>query len=336
MNHKLPAPTDTIAAIAYYLAVALVGIIFFPVLVFTLELFLKVNGEIKWQLPVLAGALVPLVSLKCLEGKSLSAKMLAVALFICAVAKAVFVASLYYDTSADSMAYHADAILQLLQGINPAYEWMHGFDDSWVNAYPKATWIFAALVTHLTGNYNMGKCYNLLLIYAVLAYVFSFLKARGISSGTAFLMSLAVALGPVEIAQLQSFYVDGALGALVTLALFSSLAMLAKPGGVDKAVFIMASCLLINVKFTGIAYVYVLYAICACVMLWRWVKSRNAEDFNQGRILAGSMVLVTLVGVAIMGVNPYITNSISYNNPFFPLIGKGSTDVVAAQSPPFI
>ncbi len=310
---------DNCSAIARYLAVALLGAIFFPVLVFILECFAKVNVEIKWQLPVWVGLTVPFSCLGFLKGKFCALKMLAFALFFGAVTKALFVASLFYDTSADSMAYHADAILQLLHGVNPVYEWMHGFDDSWVNAYPKATWVFASLVTHLTGNYNLGKSYNLLLIYAVMAYIFSFLKAREMHTGMACLVALAASLGPVEIAQLQTFYVDGALGSLVTLVLFSGLAMLAKPRNSDKVVFIMSSCLLINVKFTGLAYVYVLYAICACVMLYRWHKSRSPEDFSQGRMLAGCMVLVTLVGGIVMGYNPYITNTISYHNPFFSL-----------------
>ncbi len=281
----------------------------------------------------MAAAVVPLLCLKFLRNTSWTVKIIAVLLLACGVAKALFVASLFYDNTWDSRAYHADAILQLLNGVNPMYEMMHGFDDLWTNHYPKATWYFAAIITHLTGNYNVGKACNLFCLYAVAAYIFSFLKTRGSGTGNALLIACAAALNPVAISQLHTFYVDGALASLVTLMAFSGMAMMNNPRAIDKAVFILASCLLINIKFTGLAYVCVCYAACALALLYRWYKSKSLHDFKQGRTAAACIIFILLTGGVIMGYNPYITNTIMHGTPFFPLMGRGSIDVVAAQSP---
>lgn len=324
---------DNLTAVADYLSASLLGMVFFPVLLFILELYAKINGEIKWQLSIAAALAVPVVCFKCIEDRSAFIKIIAVLLLVIGIEKALVIASLFYDMSWDSMSYHADAIMLLLKDNNPMYQAMHGFDDSWTNSYPKATWYFASLIIHATGNYNLGKAYNLFLLYAAASYVFSFLKRRQFSTGNALLVAVAVAASPVAISQMQTFYVDGALCSLMTLAVFSSIAMFARPQRIDKFVFILSACLLINIKFTGLAYILVIYAICALVMLWRWYKSKAREDFEQGKNLAYHMILVLLAGVIIMGSNPYITNTLAHGNPFFPLAGKGKVDVVAAQSP---
>ena len=150
--------------IAEYLAACLIGIILLPCLVFIALLCAKTNGEIKWMLPIATGAAVPLLGLVLLKGCSIKVKWLALGLFILAMTNALWVASWFYDPTWDSRAYHADGILLLLAGNNPFYDKMQWFDDLWTNHYPKITWYYAALLTHLTDNYNLGKSLSLIHI----------------------------------------------------------------------------------------------------------------------------------------------------------------------------
>lgn len=331
MNTGSTERSDTLARIGEYLAASLLGTLFAPVALFIIELFAKTGGELKWQLPVIAGVLAPVVCFAFLRGCSNTTRIIAALLLAGMVAKALFVASLFYDDTSDSTAYHADGILQLLQGINPIYEWMHGLDDVWTNHYPKATWYLASLIIHLTGNYNLGKFYDLILLYAVFAYVFSFTRRRGFSIGNSLLVAVAASVNPVTISQLLSFYVDGALASLTTLAIFSGLALINYPRNIDRFVFFTAACLLINIKFTGAAHIFIIGCICAGVMLYRWKKADATS--RQVRTLITTLLLTALVGGLFMGFNPYIENMMTDGNPLFPLFGKGRTDVVAAQSP---
>lgn len=331
-SRAAPIP-DICTAVAHYLVTALLGVFFLPCLLFILELF-AMTSLLKWELPVAAAAIAPIAALWLIREQSLTTKATAFLLFVAAMASALFVASLFYDVTWDGRAYHADGILLILAGSNPIYEMMHGFDDLWTNNYPKITWYFAAIATHLTGNYNLGKCGNLMLIYATAAYVFSFLKDREFSTGNALLAAVAVSLNPVSISQLHCFYVDGQLAALSTLAVFSSLAMLRTPRLTDKLVFFISACLLINIKFTGAAYLAIIVAVTVTILWWRWYKSRSAEDFQHGRMVAGYIIVIGMIGGVVMGYNPYITNILVHGNIFFPLMGKGSIDVIAAQSPP--
>src|SRR6202012_1701061 len=106
-----PANHDDCTALANYLAASLLGIVFFPVLVFIIELFARTTGEIKWQLPVIAAALVPLISLLFLKGQTWLVKIAAVFVLGCIVLKTLVIAAIFYDNTSDRMAYHGDAIL---------------------------------------------------------------------------------------------------------------------------------------------------------------------------------------------------------------------------------
>lgn len=329
--------SDSFIAISDYVSLSLIAFIFFPVLLFIIELYLKVGGETKWVLPVLAAVAVPVVYLKLIEDKPRWAQFAAVLLFVIAVAKAFFIASLFYDDTSDGMAYHADGILLLLKGVNPIYQWMHGFDDIWTNHYPKALWYFASIIIHATGNYNIGKSYNPLLIYTVFFYIVSVMLRRKLSFGNALLAAFALSLNPVAISQFSCFYVDGALASLMTLVVFSTLMLSTKPNAADKAFFLIASCLLINIKFTGAAYLFIIYATEGAFLVWSHYNEPKVATLvtePKVRVIFAPVIVVALVGGLVMGFNPYIQNTLKEGNPLFPLFGnKGGRDIIAAQSP---
>jgi len=323
-----------------FLASSFLGIIFFPSLVFNICLLFDI-GEAGWNLAIIASLLAPIAAYykyKC--------NINSIIIFFGLISIAATISYYIYDLSYDGTSYHADAILSLMHGVNPIYQKLHGFDDLWTNHYPKAIWYFCAVVAHFSGNYNIGKIYNYLLIYAVAAYMFSFLKQRGFTSINAVFIALATALSPVAIAQINSFYADGAVCSLTTLAIFSGVACVFAKRKIDYIIFVMSSCLLINIKFTGAASVGI---ILITIAIWQirhcetflrksWqslslskpeiatpsLKARNDEIYK----FIISAAAICIIGGLIMGFNPYVSNYIEEGHPFFPLFGKHKVDIL--------
>jgi hypothetical protein len=107
-------------------------------------------------------------------------QMIAVLIVLTLAAAAISI--WFYDSSDDGRNYHADAILGLLHGVNPIYGQFSGAEPMWSNHYPKATWYFAAVVIHLFDNYQLGKIYNFLLIFAAMAFAVGFFRREGLGA----------------------------------------------------------------------------------------------------------------------------------------------------------
>ncbi|MEI7670151.1 MAG: hypothetical protein WCJ33_08725, partial [Pseudomonadota bacterium] len=183
-----------------YCALTIIGMIFIPVLLFIILLISGFSSEIKWQIPFAAFFITPIVMLVFVD--DIKAKIYSLISISLIFIISFYCASLFYDNTWDSRAYHADGILLLLNGNNPFYEKMVGFDDLWTNHYPKLTWYFASIIIHFTDNFNLGKVFNPLLAFATICYVFSFLKTREFSSIDSLLLGVAAAINPVFVSQL--------------------------------------------------------------------------------------------------------------------------------------
>ena len=300
-----------------FLAASFLGIIFFPSLVFNICLLLGI-GETRWTLAVTVGLLVPIFFYKIFDAKIKSLVWL-----VGLISIATTISSYLYDLSYDGTSYHADAILLIMQGVNPIYQKMHGFDDLWTNHYPKAFWYFCAVIGHLTGNYSIGKIYNYLLIYTVFAYVFGFLKERGLNCRNSFFTAVATAISPVAVAQINSFYADGALCSLTSLVMFAGFASVFVRRKIDYIIFVMSACLLINLKFTGAVSVAIVVFAVSVISIWKKCAIKQANN----RIWI-SIAAICLIGGIIMGFNPYISNYIEEGHPFFPLFGKHKVEIL--------
>jgi hypothetical protein len=90
--------------------------------------------------------------------------------------------------------------------------------------------------------------------------------------------------------------------------------------------FALCMMLAINNKFTAIAYVGI---FCIGLVLALYIAQKHG--------LLKKMLIVmsvsAMIGAAILGFNPYVTNTVRDHNPFYPLAGEDSKDVVAAFTP---
>ena len=178
------------------------------------------------------------------------------------------VAGMFVDPSYDGNSYHKLAIGFLKNGWNPIYE----IPDSntslriigssidvepWVDGYCKGTWIFSASIYAITGNIECGKCYNLILMVAVLLASYGAFKKRISNEFICVGLSLAACLNPVLISQLFTFYIDGALYAsLYLLVLYLVVWQLDSTNSKVYQFVLVGSAMVIcgNIKFTGLLF----------------------------------------------------------------------------------
>lgn len=241
------------------------------------------------------------------------------------------VSGAFYDLSYDGQTYHQEAILRLAQGWNPFYDQSLGEQSVpyaiWIDHYAKASETIAATLYAITGSIELSKVYNFLLIASSFFLSFSALAAvlprrRGLAA----LFALLLACNPVSIYQSLSFYVDGQLSSLLIGLTALSVLIYKRPRWPLRVAFALCIALAVNNKFTALAYVGIL---CIGLVLALYVTQKHS-------ILKKMLIVMTasaLIGVALLGFNPYVTNMVKYNNPFYPLAGEDSKDVVAAFTP---
>jgi hypothetical protein len=240
----------------------------------------------------------------------------------------------FYDTATDGRWYHADAILGLLHGINPINSQIPAIIPVYANHYPKASWYFAAFVIHCFHLYQLGKIYNFLLIFACGLYAYDFFRRYGIRAMYAVLLAGATALNPVAASQMLTYYVDGALGSLLTLLILAIVNLIFKPGRYDWWVAIFAMSLACSMKFTGLVYVCVAIAL---LLAARLIVERRAGLLKLVRILGRDLAhcsFALLLGVAVLGYNPYVTNLLEGHHLMYPVLGHERVDFISITTPP--
>ncbi|HEX7973088.1 MAG TPA: hypothetical protein VF498_01660 [Anaerolineales bacterium] len=266
-----------------------------------------------------------------LERKALLAGLAAILLF--STAASLF-SSYMIDLSWDGRDYQQRAIRRLAEGWNPVYTELQPADlyyNAWLNHYPRATWIASAALFTFTGNVEVGKVFNLLLMAAVfLAGLATLLLFPRLSVPSAVLLSLALAANPVSVYQSMSYYVDGQVSSIFILL---GLLMLLALKRHDWAIWTALACAALvglNIKFTGTVYVVTLLAALALV---HWIVKPNLKAQLP---LWAALAAGCLLGVFVVGFNPYVTNLMNYGHPFYPIYGSQelNQDYIVGQQMP--
>jgi hypothetical protein len=242
--------------------------------------------------------------------------------------------SMFYDTSYDGQWYHQIAIMKLIDGWNPIYQTKTDqvsmnnsseFAITQISRFPKGSWICAATFFKLTNNLESCKSINLLLIIASfflsLAACLSF--GAGLSLLKSLIISSLVALNPVSICQSLSFYVDGQLSSTIS-CIFALLVLLyRRPHWLISLALSMCLIILINLKFTGIVYALVLGVGFSALFMFLREKLTGIKVMH-------AFSLGIVLGTFFVGYNPYVINTLSYANPFYPIL---SHDMVIGNRP---
>lgn len=238
----------------------------------------------------------------------------------------------FYDISYDGQTYHQEAVKQLGAGWNPVHEYISrdvSIPSILLNHYAKGPWIYAAAFQQLTGWIETAKVFNWLLLLSSWLLAWAACREAGrFSERQAASYSLLAALNPVSLYQSLTFYIDGQLGSLLLCLAAVLYAYLRSGSRQSMFSIIVVVGLLVNVKFTGVVYAVAAFGVTAA---WLYGLKRWGEWRRLAKVSIGSLLL----GVAVLGYNPYVTNTLYYGHPFYPLYGAGAKnmDIMTSNSP---
>ena len=239
----------------------------------------------------------------------------------------------FFDISYDGQAYHQEALIQLARGWNPVYHPLTSPEANnmhrWLNHYSKGVWFYQAVIFKATQNIEAAKLFHVWLMIAAFSIAFSFLLLlKCFPLWIAFLISLLVAFNPVSIYQSLSFYLDGQLMSLIVI-LVVTLGLIYNGRGSNRFhyfLLFMTLSILVNVKLTAGIYASILI-FGYLTILWFTKKIRFLREVFT--VSTGAFLL----GFIIFGFSPYVTNTLSQGNPFYPALGTDRSDYTAPQFP---
>jgi hypothetical protein len=254
-----------------------------------------------------------------------------------AVASALFgacslISYLLHDFSHDGQQYHQQAVIALWMGWNPLGPGEYiGPYAIWLNSYAKGAWLYGAALATLTGSVEAGKGINLLLasVSAILSFqaLYEHTQLNRLWSA---LSATALALSPVVATQWPTYYNDGAIASLLLIFLVGAArcCLQSRRDCLDLTLVFLAVFLLFGIKGSGAAY-----AIASSVLLVTALvtlrKPRTAAYAAFATAGAACLAVLTI------GFNPYITNTVRYGHPLYPLAGKNRpVDIIAGNASP--
>jgi len=250
------------------------------------------------------------------------------ALLALLVAASARISLAFYDVSFDGQAYHQEGVYQLAHGWNPLFtRYISPITvDQNVKLihFTKGPWIIAAAMYRLTGRIETGKFANIPLVCAALSLALAvFAGSRKKLSAWAAAMAVLVAANPVTLCQIFTFYVDGQMASL--LACVAALCYLSVADGNPWVYLVLleAAVLIIQVKFTGLVYVAILFAGFLALLA------------GQKRGLRKPLYVALLalgLGTFVFGKNPYVFNFFENGNPFYPFFGRGDFPKITMTS----
>lgn len=253
-----------------------------------------------------------------------------------------------FDIGWDSNGYYKADTGMLAYGWNPFRQTMVSFANLSSplphNAYwlsyqvenqPKASFIIGASFYALTGNIVYGKVFNLASIAACLCLVAPMIRdAFRISALGAFLAVLFASVNPVTLSQVFTYYNDGFLFQLLTIAAASFTYVIYKPEGryafAAKAAAFMAVCLAINVKTSAALYCAVICLFYYLARLIAIIQSDEPRELRGRRKwqLFWYFAGMALCTVLVLGGTTYVVNAYRYGNPLQGVTGDPSVNTL--------
>jgi hypothetical protein len=248
------------------------------------------------------------------------------------IGAAALVCRFTFDGWYDSLTYHKATAIALHQGWNPVADFLQGRENSdvivWSVHYARFCETVAAAVLSLTNWLEMGRITSLLIPLSSLLIADAALQTRfaeTLGSRARRLVALTLVMNPVVVDQMFSFKNDFILYCGV-INLLSAVALLRDASRRRCAYEIIALTLVMmaNSKFTHLCF-GVLFAVGMVAYLHR----RKSPLTSQVAIVSG---VALVVGVAVLGFQPYLTNLIAHGDPFYPLL-CGERDIMTGNTP---
>ena len=181
------------------------------------------------------------------------------------------------------------------------------------------------------GNLDAGKALNLWFVFSSIVYIYLFLCycLPTMNKYLRIWIALVVALNPVVINQMCTYYIDWTLYTLLVIFLINMYLFFVK--GIQRTLHIDLLLLFFipAIKFNIFFWVVLWGGICFFALLR---KSRYKHSFRLTAVCA----VVVLSGISVGAYNPYLTNWKEHGSPVYPLSGNGKVDIMDCQVLPAI
>lgn len=239
---------------------------------------------------------------------------------------ALLSASLLYDNSYDGNTYHQGGIIDMMMGCNPIYH-PEQFSSSWSTHYAKAIEISASTIALLFNRIEYGKGVNIMLIIASIYITYSFLRREFHERSTRriLLFTLLLSLCPVVIRQAYIYYIDYAMYTFMLLTIIALITIYRSNSPLAWCILIVTSISAATTKFTVAFYVFLTIAIA---IAWYFLSGKRMLSYRLTLLSA----ILFIIGFGVIGFHPYVTNTIGWGNPFYPLMGS-DTDIMSGNTP---
>lgn len=281
-----------------------------------------------WQAPtafLTAAASLVLATRKFFQEESPRLTIVFAAI-LAAIVIALLGAGFFYDVSYDGRLYHQNSIIHLASGWNPVHDpqtpnGSHPAYETprrsiWSVVYPRSAETCAASLYALTGKIELGKMFNILLLFAsFFLSIASLLSFENMRRNDVLVFAALAAFNPVATCTLFSYYVDGQVASLITCLFAVGALMFREKKKLHLLLFVMTLALLIDTKFTGLAYA----VVSSAGMTIGFLLIRQWRQFLKTAV---ACLLAGIVGFAVFGFNPYITNWKHFGHPLHPIAGK--------------
>ncbi len=241
----------------------------------------------------------------------------------------IIICSILQDYTYDGNLYHQNTIAYLLKGWNPYLNTL-GVDKLFYCArhYAKVLEIIAAAISATTGLIEAGKAVNGMIIFAAAFLCFDALGfiLKNSSWKQKLLAMLMLVCNPVGMTQMLSFYNDFAKYYYILITLCLAARMLKGLNWPVALLFISVIIMAIGTKFNAF---FEEGLLIIAVIIWLWALKRRKDALQLVRLSFASLI----IGAFILGYHPYVTNVIYEGNPFYPLLGSNTVDIMAGNTP---
>jgi hypothetical protein len=249
-------------------------------------------------------------------------------IFFITLYSCIVISGSFFDLSWDGQAYHQETVIQLMNGWNPIYSNVGEVPHSiWIDHYSKGAEINAAALSTVTRSIEECKAINIFLIITtfLIAFAAIILTSDTIKLRYAFVLGFLISMNPVSTSQSLSFYVDGQLASAISCFLCLILLLSKRVDTFVLMSLFSTIIILINLKFLGVIYVLI---FSLGLIYWSFTYKREKLI-----LISKYLFFSLLIGLLIVGYNPYVTNTVNDGNPFYPLIGS-NIDIMTRNTPP--
>ncbi len=326
--------------------VFLLNVIFFPVFLSSCLFFINVPVQ-EWTFPF---AIIAAGGFSCLlAGRDYRKMGISIACGVLCLTVILLLCTHTYDFSWDGNTYHKSIIALLKDGWNPLQETFYSYaerfpflssaKETWFDAYPKGTELWAATVYAFLGNIEAGKAFNFLSGAALLLILWEILmETARLKRGQAFLCAAVFSINPILSIQGLTYYNDAFLWEMLLLFIASLLYLTLFEDGRYRQIFCYSVFVSINIGFNTKFSAVIFFGMIGLSFFGFWmVEELRAADFRTacGKVSGRFFLLACSVisGLELTGATSYIINTVRHHNPFYTMIGEGSTELITLHMP---